>query len=236
MRFEPFVISPPFGNYLRLPFANSVVGSFTNKARPGWWGRAFKTLRRHGDGFVNEIGLRNPGIEAGVRSHRSRTIVSVAKIHENDLDDMLEHLYLASAVEINAGCRNVNGAEVTRRDLKLYKDFLCFTPIILKLPAKGAEPLIDMALEVGIDHFHACNTIPTGRGSLSGPELQKYSLPMIERIRRLAPDSTIIGGGGIYEWADVRRYRFVGADICSLSTICLQPVRFAKLLAKIAME
>ena len=56
-------LSPPFGNYLRSPNAISIRGSFTLRPRDGRWAQVARTLRyspSHG-GWVNAIGLRNPG-------------------------------------------------------------------------------------------------------------------------------------------------------------------------------
>ncbi len=58
------IISPPFGTYIEADWATPVIGTFTYERRPGnkvW--RAIKTLRPIKGGWVNNIGLRNPGLQ-----------------------------------------------------------------------------------------------------------------------------------------------------------------------------
>ena len=63
-------ISPPFGNYLSLPHTISIRGSFTLNERPGKWSQIVKTLRYKSTfgGWVNKIGLRNPGIDYAIKT------------------------------------------------------------------------------------------------------------------------------------------------------------------------
>ena len=62
-------ISPPFGNYIHLPNTIPIRGSFTLNERPGKWGQILKTLRYiPGMGWVNKIGLRNPGIDYAIKN------------------------------------------------------------------------------------------------------------------------------------------------------------------------
>ena len=65
-------ISPPFGNYINLPNTTPIRGSFTLKERKGKWKQIFKTLRYipHFNGWVNKIGLRNPGIDYAIKTYK----------------------------------------------------------------------------------------------------------------------------------------------------------------------
>ena len=62
-------ISPPFGNYLRTQNTISIKGSFTLHPRPGLFSQIFKTLHYsfNHNGWVNSIGLRNPGIDVAIK-------------------------------------------------------------------------------------------------------------------------------------------------------------------------
>ena len=53
-------ISPPFGNYINLPFTTSIHGSFTNETREGLLKQILKTLRYSFENkvWINKIGLR----------------------------------------------------------------------------------------------------------------------------------------------------------------------------------
>ena len=66
-----YFISPPFGNYLHFNNADciSIRGSFTLQPRDGLWLQILKTLRYSWkeQGWINQIGLRNPGIDYAIR-------------------------------------------------------------------------------------------------------------------------------------------------------------------------
>ena len=72
-------ISPPFGNYFTfLPNTIPIRGSFTLKERKGKWMQILKTLRYIPllNGWVNKIGLRNPGIDYAIRTYKKGEIIS----------------------------------------------------------------------------------------------------------------------------------------------------------------
>ena len=60
------------------------------------------------------------------------------------------------------------------------------------------------------------NTIAAKKGGISGSQLKKINLPLIEKARKM--NVTIIAGGGIYTKQDVIDYRNAGADDFSIST------------------
>ena len=64
-------IGPPFGNYISLPETISIRGSFTLYPRSGLLSQIWKTLHysEHYNGWVNKIGLRNPGIDAAIKKY-----------------------------------------------------------------------------------------------------------------------------------------------------------------------
>ena len=74
-------ISPPFGNYLNLPYTTSIKGSFTLKERPGLFFRILKTLRysKLNKGWINKIGLRNKGINYAVEKFNSKSYFNFYK-------------------------------------------------------------------------------------------------------------------------------------------------------------
>lgn len=90
------------------------------------------------------------------------------------------------------------------------------------MPSNSIRETLDwyeFGVDFGVKAFHIGNTIKTDKGGLSGREIQKVSLPVIHKIREFDDESIIIGGGGIYSKEDVRKYKDVGADIISLSTV-----------------
>ena len=66
-------ISPPFGNYINLPYTRSIKGSFTLEPRPGLFSQIIKTLRYSFEhkGWINKIGLRNKGIDWAVDKYKN---------------------------------------------------------------------------------------------------------------------------------------------------------------------
>ena len=56
-------IAAPFGNYIKTSNTISVTGSWTIEKRKGRIKQIVKTLRYTKRGWVNKIGLRNPGID-----------------------------------------------------------------------------------------------------------------------------------------------------------------------------
>ena len=69
-------ISPPFGTYLNLPNTNSIRGSFTLEPRKGLILQILKTLRYSNihNGWINKIGLRNPGIDYALQKYGKDSI------------------------------------------------------------------------------------------------------------------------------------------------------------------
>ena len=77
-------IAAPFGNYIKTKNTRSVVGSFTLERRTGLLRQIATTLRYRDGAWYNALGLRNPGIEFGLKHYyRSKNdILSLAAIAE----------------------------------------------------------------------------------------------------------------------------------------------------------
>lgn len=215
-------ISPPFGNYLNATWATSIAGSYTAERRRGLVCQTIKTLRPISGGWVNRIGLRNPGIK-NIKFDQ-RKIYSIAALHEEDYGIFLEHIPKETRIEINLGCPNVD-SEPVLGPVKLFVDKHPFVSV--KLPPYCVPNSRDFAwysYEQGVRWFHACNTIPTERGGESGDRLREQSLEMIDWMRKNMPSNiTIIGGGGIYHPDHVTQYFNAGATAISLSTVWFTP-------------
>ena len=72
-----FFISPPFGNYLNFKETMPIKGSYTLDAREGLFLQVIKTLRYSFDygGWINKIGLRNPGIDYAIKKTIKKAII-----------------------------------------------------------------------------------------------------------------------------------------------------------------
>ena len=94
--FDPLIISPPFGNVINLSYATSVCGTYTAQKRIGMYNRYLKTLRpvcKNGKvGWINSIGLRNPGIQNLTLSKVEGKILSIALMDKKDMSVFLVKL------------------------------------------------------------------------------------------------------------------------------------------------
>ena len=125
-------ISPPFGNYISLPYCKSIKGSYTNDSRPGLIKQIYNTLYFDYvlDGWVNKIGLRNKGIDYGIRNYNHNTdIISIAILNENDIETINNKLDKKMNIEINVSCPNIDKKMI---DNNINK-FIFFTFSSIKL-------------------------------------------------------------------------------------------------------
>ena len=96
-----FFIAAPFGNYLKFKDTIPVSGSWTLKPRSGRVSQILKTLRPIRGGWVNKLGLRNPGIKVGLRKHKTSEVLSLAHIDPDDWVEMYDMIPKDWNVEIN---------------------------------------------------------------------------------------------------------------------------------------
>lgn len=224
-------ISPPFGNYfnygnyVRLSNVIAIKGSFTLNAREGKWLQIIKTLRysfRYG-GWVNRIGLRNPGLDYALKNYRD-DVISIAILEDNEINKILNKLPENQNIEINISCPNVEKRVMIN---KLYK---FVNPkrewCIIKLSPLTKMDEIEKLYNSGFRHFHCCNTLLTDEGSLSGRSLIHYNTKLIKKIKNRYSDVEIIAGGGIQCKKDVEYFRKLGAEHFSVSSLLFNPIKF----------
>lgn len=215
-----YLISPPVGAWCGTPNAERVLGSYTWDARPGRFGQILRTVRPVTGGWVNAIGLRNPGIRTvNIRADR---IYSLAGIEPDDWHEMAAWLRLrlrAGKIELNLSCPNVHEYGITRREVEAFSH----CEIIAKLPPTDAAwRLADICAEVGVGYLHFSNTIPSPTGGISGDALRRINLPMVERAAKRYPTIPIIAGGGIKHEQHALDYERAGARHFSVATGYLQ--------------
>lgn len=218
---KTFLIAPPFGNYLSNPNCTSVHGSFTLERRPGLVWNTLKSLRPIRGGWVNRIGLRNPGIKSLQGRYSRHCIYSIVGLEPDDWGEMLHYIPDGMTVELNLGCPNVHRYGI---EPDVLRKFVHHFRTIVKLPATDlVHEVAEMAVSSGVTYLHASNTIPTPRGGESGQRLKKHNEAVIPVLRATHPSASIIAGGGIYSWQDVERYAALGADHFSLGTVWFRP-------------
>jgi dihydroorotate dehydrogenase len=231
------LISAPFGNYIQPRGATATLGTFTAARRPGRVWRILKTVRyyRRLGAWVNQIGLRNPGmdwlaakVQAG-KIHLADKIVSVHGFTPDDWWQLLDAIASLKplAVELNMSCPNVGHIdwppEVFTRAVATQ------VPVIVKLPPVRYEAMTQQAIAAGVRTFHCCNTLPVPRGGMSGKPLMPLALACIADLKRRHPDLdadgqlTLIGGGGITTVEDVDHYADAGVRHVALGTKVMHP-------------
>ena len=154
-------ISPPFGNYINLPKTISIRGSFTLEERQGKWIQILKTLRYSFilGGWVNKIGLRNPGISYAINTYKKGEIISIAIMDEKEIKPLVNKIPEDMDIELNVSCPNTE-KHMINKGLKLFlnsKRKWC----IIKLPPNPNYNDIDRYYKEGFRQFHASNTLST---------------------------------------------------------------------------
>lgn len=231
---KPIIISPPFGTFVCTKWSTSVVGTYTKNRRRCKWTRIIRTLRRTEKGWVNNIGLKNPGLKGADMIFKFKhlnkipTIFSIHGKNEEEwiwIHDWLQRLDISNLiVELNISCPNVPNVVFSPKVLKLFGDSFPNTIVKLQPHLDLAKRTFDSAYANGITNFHCCNTLATYKGGESGYALKPYSLKVIESLKKLANENVnLIGGGGIYAPQDVIDYHNAGANMLSLSTIFFTP-------------
>ena len=220
-----FFISPPFGNYIELPKTIRIYGSFTVEPRDGLFFQVLKTLRYSFKyhGWVNQIGLRNKGIDWALTNVPYNHIVSVAIMHDSDVPLLLSKIPKNRNIELNVSCPNVIKTASGNHLGNFLNNHRKWC--IIKLSPKTTFSQIDFFYKQGFRQFHCCNTVPVPEGGLSGIAVRSYSDQQIKYLREKYPDTELIGGGGVTKWKDVLDLQNSGANHFSVSTGFFRPFR-----------
>ena len=235
-------IAAPFGNYIKHPNAISVTGTWTLYPQGNRFKSVVKTLRydRKNNGWVNRLGLPNPGLRVGLKKMWGSQILSIAETSEDEFIIMEDMIPKRMNVEVNLSCPNL--PENTVPKLIDNDSPMMFTALnknsvgrdwcIAKVsPLITEDELHHVVDKLNFRQIHLANTIPTDKGGLSGPALKEYVLQLIYYVRGMWGDRmTIIAGGGIRTEDDITEYMDTGADHISLGTVCFNPFKLRKLL------
>ena len=227
-------ISPPFGNYIDLPYTIPIRGSYTIEPRTGLISQVLKTLRYsyEKNGWINKIGLRNKGIDWALKRYQNYCdengeIISVAIMNESDVTKMANKIPNNVNLELNVSCPNAEKKMINNGLSQFINSNRRWCIIKVSPNIKTNE--IDMYYKQGFRQFHCSNTLPTAKGGLSGKTLMPYNEKIICYLRTNYPDVEIIGGGGITSWKDVQMYKKWGVNHIAISTVCFNPLKLVKL-------
>ncbi len=230
----PLVISAPFGNYIQPAGCTPTLGTFTVKNRPGRPWRIAKTVRYYPrlKAWVNQIGLRNPGIDSVRRKVATQKLdladklVSIHGFDDADWKYLLEAVaeLRPLAVELNMSCPNVG--HINWPENLFVEALATRVPVIVKLPPVNYQTMAAAAVQTGVRVFHACNTLPVPGGGLSGAPLKPIALQCIRALREQpgGEELHLIAGGGIRTVQDLDDYRDAGADSFAIGTIVMNPL------------
>ncbi|MFN3168367.1 MAG: hypothetical protein ACE37H_15015 [Phycisphaeraceae bacterium] len=234
---KPLIISAPFGNYIQPAGTTPTLGTFTALRRGGVINRAWRVLLtvryyRKAKAWVNKIGLRNPGIDwlvakcASEKIDVSDKLVSIHGFSAEDWYTLLEKTAALKplAIELNMSCPNV-GHIAWPEDLFERAAAALPGAIVVKVPPVNYDTMVEQAVAAGLRVLHCCNTLPNPGGGMSGKPLMAVALQCIQDLQRKPyfDDLTIIGGGGIYEPADVDAYADLGAKHVAVGTKVMNP-------------
>ena len=233
-------ISAPFGNYIKPVECIPVTGTFTLHPRGNRLWSVLKTLRynRRLGGWVNKLGLPNPGLRAGLERHIRGEVLSIAETERGDFQKMNNTIPLNQSLEINFSCPNLkkrlplDGASIFT---KVKSREWC----IAKLSPLTDGDEIEFVIEkLGFKQLHFSNTLPLpyNKGGLSGATLKPYTLELIELVRERWGDSvTVIAGGGVTDFSGVMEYLLAGANHVSIGSVCFNPFKLRKLLRSLTI-
>lgn len=227
---QKIILSPPFSNIKILSCykrTSRIFGTYTLNPRPGLW-RVLTTLKKTENGWVNNVGLRNPGI-----AKAKSGIISIAELKAGDFDLMLSILAdnpAVDSIEFNISCPNADVLNISRAVLD--KANILFDNVIVKIPHVLSDDKLFKLLDTGDFIIHVSNTKQTDSGALSGTELVCRNLSSISKIKKYQPERKVLAGGGIYNLDTLLDYKDVGAEYFSLSTILLNPFKTFNIINK----
>ena len=191
--------------------------------------QVLKTLRYdfYYHGWVNKIGLRNKGVDYGLKNLKDNEILSIAILDKKEIPMFLKKIPDKTNIEINISCPNAEKKMVCEGIEKFLNNKRKWC--IIKLSPLCKIDLIDNYYKLGFRQFHCSNTLPIKNGGLSGKSLIPYNKILIDYISTNYKETVIIAGGGIKNWDIIQKYKSFGAHHFSFSTVTFCPYLFLKL-------
>ena len=230
-----FFISAPFGNYIKPKGTIPVTGTFTLNPRGNRFWAVLKTLRYNTvqQGWVNRLGLPNPGIREGLK--KESTVISIAEIEKGDFQKLNVLIPENQSIELNLSCPNLN-KKLSWESAKCFNSEKREWCIAKLSPLTTPEELKFVVEFLGFTQLHFSNTLPTVQGGLSGPILRGYTTELIDLARSEYGNSVeIIAGGGVSDFGSVTNYLSNGADHVSIRSVCFNPFKLRKLLKSLEL-
>ena len=220
----------------------SGAGALVTKSlsREPWDGYPNPTIVGLKNGYLNAVGLSNPGAPYFAQMMSSNKdvpiIVSLVGSHEDEFEFMIKQFENVNvlAFELNLSCPHVE-----KVGLEVGDDPALVTRIVKRIKSKTNVPVIakvglgttdylktvEAAVDGGADAITAINTIramgidiDTQRpllsnkiGGLSGPAIKPVAVRCVYEITSKF-DIPVIGCGGVSSWADAIEFILAGAS------------------------
>lgn len=211
-----------------------------------WDGYTNPTIIGLGNGYLNAVGLSNPGAPYFAKMLSSNQtipiIVSLVGSIAEDFTFMIKQFENANILgyELNLSCPHVekvglevgDDPELVHTIIKSVKKE-SKVPVIAKVGLGSSDYLktVNAACESGIDGITAINTlramaidVETGRpilshkiGGLSGPPIKPVAVRCVYEISSKF-DIPIIGCGGISRWEDAIEFLLAGASAVQIGS------------------
>ena len=197
-------------------------------------------------GFINAIGLANPGYEyfaKEIKDCKIPLIVNLVGSKEEEFVTMVKRFDVLNIIgyEVNLSCPHVekvglevgDDLELVYRIIKSIKG-ISNKPLIAKL-GLGASNMLDVARvarDAGADAITAINTIRAMHinidtckpvlsnkvGGLSGPAIKPIAVRCVYELYN-SVDIPIIGCGGIADWRDAVEFMLAGASAIQIGSM-----------------
>jgi len=202
-----------------------------------------EVLRKIPIGWVNRVGLWNPGIDYFLMRvyPRLKNINLIVSIFGDSIEEYLELIRKLnrieiSAIELNLSCPVAKKAwQDEQKELNLLFHFAVGEsnhPLILKIgPDQNWRLISYFAQWYGVKALHLFNTLPYRiwlkkerkwfEGGLSGKRLKPLSVFAIRTLKKEI-NLPLIGGGGIYSLKDCQDYFEAGASAVSFGSVFLE--------------
>jgi dihydroorotate dehydrogenase (NAD+) catalytic subunit len=221
--------------------------TITKEPRRGYANPVFANL---GFGYINALGLPNPGIdqfrEEVVKVKRVLDIPVIGSVGGSDVK---EFVYVADqlvragvdVIELNLSCPHVGGfglevgtdPALTCEIIEGVKD-VSPRPVFIKVSSETKLRDVEKYVGVGADGITAINTVralaiePEAMrpiltnvfGGLSGPCIRPIAVRVVYEIHREFPDLPIIGVGGVGGWRCALEFILAGATAVGIGS-CL---------------
>ncbi len=220
-----------------------VTKSFNRKGREGYRNPSF--IEVHG-GFLNALGIPNPGMEEmreEVETASKKGVHVIASVFGFDAEEFAESATIgekggAIAIELNVSCPHVRevGVEIGQRPkvvaevTKAVKSQV-HVPVFVKLSpnvtdiaevakaaeSAGADAAINTVLGTAVDVDSGFPVLGGVLGGLSGPAIHPIALRAVYQIRQ-AVRIPIIGVGGIEDWKGAVQMIMAGASAVQIGS------------------